>query len=138
MKTNEAIVRKMLEISLAVNKHNLDAFRTASRGMNQAMTFRMSTVVKKVLKSHKGQHRITLEFINLLENIGSFQRDKIPISTMRRMTQKNYITHAMYANPADTANKPLSDISLRKSDYRKHAELKVYLIQPGYVQTICR
>jgi hypothetical protein len=96
--------------------------------MNQAMTFRMSNVVKKVVKSYKGQNKVTLAFTNVLENIGSFRRDKIPISTMRRMYQKNYISHALYATAnSDGSIKPLTDVSLRKSDYRKHAELKVHV-----------
>ena len=96
--------------------------------MNQAMTFRMSNVVKKVVKSYKGQNKVTLAFTNVLENIGSFRRDKIPISTIRRMYQKNYISHALYATTnSDGSIKPLTDVSLRKSDYRKHAELKVHV-----------
>lgn len=118
------MVRKILEISLAISKNNLDAFRKASRGMNQSMTYKMSNVVKKVVKTHKGSMKITTAFINLLDNIGSFERDKIPLSTMRRLYQKNFISHSVYTS-SELSYKPQTGINLKKADYQRHAELKV-------------
>lgn len=135
IKSSQAMISKMLEVFLAVKKHNLEAFRKASRGMNTSMKYRMANMVKQVMKSHKGAHNISVSFTKVLDNIGGFQKDKIPISLIRKMYQKGYISHSAF-NQADGYKTLLHNLSLRKSNFTKYSEFLVRLCEAVYVQAI--
>ena len=129
IRSSEAVIRKMLEIKIALAKEDLAAFHRASRGMNQSMTYNMSNAIKKLVKSHKGVTKITKSFLDLLENVGSFSKDKIPLMLLRRMYLKKYMTSQAYGGSA-FANKPIAvgNLSLKKTDPVKHATIKVEII----------
>lgn len=124
IKSSEAMVRKILEVFLGLKKNNLDAFRKASRGMNTSMSYKIANAVKQVMKSHKGAQKISASFLTVLDNVGGFQKDKIPISLLRQMYQKGYISHSNY-NQGDGYKALLQNLSLRKSNYAKYTEYMV-------------
>lgn len=124
IRSSEAVIRKMLEIKIALAKEDLAAFHKASRGLNQSMTYSMSNAIKKVVKSHKGTLKITKSFLDLLENIGSFQRDKIPLMLLRRMYVKRYITASVYGGYSQGSKVAVSNLSLKKNNPALYAKLK--------------
>ena len=122
-------MRKILEIKIATAKEDLEAFRKASRGLNQSMTYNMSNAIKKVVKSHKGVAKVTKSFLDLLDNIGSFSKDKIPLSVLRRMYAKRYIGGSSYPGATlsgfGTVKDSKGTFSLKRSDPEKYSQLKV-------------
>lgn len=114
-----------MEMKVALAKENLEAFHRASRGMNQSMTYNMANALKKLVKSHKGVMKITNSFLDLLENVGSFSRDKIPISVLRRMHSKKLLGSAYYSGGSMTGQLLAGYVKLKKSNPEKYSVLKV-------------
>ena len=114
----------MLEIKIALAKEDLAAFHKASRGFNQSMTYSMSNAIKKVVKNHKGTMKITKSFLDLIENVGSFSREKIPLMLLRRMYVKRYITASVYGGYTQGNKMEVGNLSLKKNDPVKYAKIK--------------
>lgn len=115
----------MMEIKIGIAKEDLEAFHKASRGMNQAMTYGMSNAIKKVMKGHKGAAKVTKAFLDTLENVGSFRKDKIPLSLLKRMFKKRYITATAFGGSGSLSHQNITNVSLKKNDHQTYSRLKM-------------
>lgn len=132
IRSSEAVIRKILEIQIAIAKEDLAAFHKASRGMNQSMTYNMSNAIKKIVKSNKGVNKVTKSFLDTLENVGSFSREKIPLPVLRRLYAKRYLTPYSFGSPTNPSHST-AYVSLKKTDpaaYSRHkAEYQTFIKQ---------
>ena len=98
------------------------------------MTYNLSNVIKKIVKTHKGIYKITNSFLHVLENLGSFSKEKIPVSLLRRMHVKKYLSNNFYGSSIYSSRLSLTRLSLKKTDPAKYDELMVRLAhQKSYI-----
>lgn len=89
LKLGVPVIKKLLEMQIAIEKENLEAFRVASKNMEMKMAYQMAIAVKTVVKNHKGAMKVRDNFLKLLEDLCSFTKDKIPMRTLKKMQTKN-------------------------------------------------
>jgi hypothetical protein len=126
LKLGVPIMKRLLEIKLAMDMQNLEAFRKASRNMKKLMDYRMSKAVTKIVKSHKGTEKAKDKFIKMMETITSFSRENIPLRTVKIMQQKG-----LYFSQGPQSQQLSSKIDLRKVNPKLHQELKVVVAHRG-------
>lgn len=116
-------MKRILEIKLAIDKQNLEAFRKASRNMKKLMDYRMAKAVTKIVKSHQGTQKAKEKFIKIMENITSFSRKNIPMRTKKIMKQRGIVL--------SQSQDLTGEIDLRKTNPKLHKELKVLVAHRG-------
>lgn len=124
-------MKRLLEMKLAIDMQNLEAFRKASRGMKKLMDYRMSKAVTKIVKTHKGTEKAKDNFIKMMENITSFSKLNIPLRTLKRMEQKGILVSQSPQN-----HQSFSKLDLRKTNPKLYKELKVKPAHPGRLQRV--
>jgi len=123
LKMGVPIIKKLLEMKLAIDKQNLEQFKKASLGLKKNMDYKMAKAVKTVIKSHKGANLVKDSFLKTLDSVCSFSREKIPLNTLKRMHKKN-MNISVTGSQVQKNQSQLADLDLRKSDPQLHAQLK--------------
>lgn len=94
-------MKKLLEIQMSVEKQNLEAFKKASKNMKVQMQYNLFKASKALIKNSLAGMIIKNRFLRTLDDLGSFSKDKIPLSTLKKMKKKNILASNLSADKVD-------------------------------------
>lgn len=94
-------MKKLLEIQMSVEKQNLEAFKKASKNMKVQMQYNLFKASKALIKNSLAGMIIKNRFLRTLDDLGSFSKDKIPLSTLKKMKKKNILASNLSADKID-------------------------------------
>jgi len=94
-------MKKLLEIKMSIDKQNLEAFKKASKNMKVQMQYNMFKASKAIIKNSLAGIIIKNRFLKTLDDLGSFSKDKIPLSTLKKMKKKNILSSNLSFERAD-------------------------------------
>lgn len=94
-------MKKLLEIQMSVEKQNLEAFKKASKNMKVQMQYNLFKASKALIKNSLAGIIIKNRFLQTLDDLGSFSKDKIPLNTLKKMKKKNILASNLSADKID-------------------------------------
>lgn len=112
-------------MKLAMGKQNLDSFKKAQKGMQQNMKYQLAKAAKKISKNAKGDTAVRDNFLRQLNDLCSFEKEKIPTRILKKLAMKemNSSQKAKYWE--------MTKMSLKKSDQESYLKMKVCLVSNG-------